>query len=75
MSWGIAMIYAKMLSAGIRHNNRSVTGSDFALIRAITGGGLAITGRSDSGPPKRAGGFENGFAGGLADTRIGTQKG
>src|SRR5271157_4207523 len=62
----IAMAYAKPLRAGIRCNNGSVTGGDFALIRAITGGVLAITGKSPSGRRKRAGGFENGFAGGLA---------
>ena len=62
----IAMDYAKTFRAGIRRNNRSVTGSDFALIREITGGVSAITGKSDSGRRKRAGGFENGFAGGLA---------
>ena len=42
--WLITMDYEKTLRAGIKRNNRSVTGSDFALIREITGGALAMTG-------------------------------
>ena len=66
----IAMVYTRTLRSGIRCNNRSVTGSDFALIRAITGGVLAITGKGDFGRRKRAGGSENGLAG----TRKGARK-
>ena len=69
------MVYEKTLRAEIKRNNRSVTGSVFALIREITGGVLAITGKRDSGRRNRAGGFENGFAGGLAGARKGAWKG
>jgi len=57
------MDYAKTLRAGIKRNNGSVTGSDFALIREIIAGVLAMTGERDSGRRKRVGGFEKGLAG------------
>ncbi len=65
------MDYEKTLRAGVKRNNRSVSESDFALIREITGGVVAITGKRDSGRRKRAGGFENGFAAGLTGARKG----
>ena len=71
----IAMVYANTLRAGMRRDNRSGTGGCFALIRAIAGGVSAITGKSDSGRRKRAGGFGYGLAGGLAGTRKSASKG
>jgi hypothetical protein len=70
----ITIDYAKAPHARIKQDNRSVTGGDFALIRAITGAALAMIGKSDSGPRKRAGGFEDGFAGALAGARKGPAK-
>jgi hypothetical protein len=68
------MDYAKAPHARIKQDNRSVTGGDFGLIRATTGGALAMIGKSGSGPRKRACGFEDGFAGGLAGARKGVAK-
>ena len=69
------MVYEKTLSAGINRKNRRVTGEDFALIRTITGGEQAITGRSDSARRTRAGASKTGFAGGIAGAWEVAQKG